>query len=39
MNPVVGSAGESRTLGLADLQTLTVREVSVTDPHSKQSSR
>lgn len=36
---VVGAAGESRTLGVADLQKLTVREVSVTDPHSKQPSR
>jgi len=33
---VVGAAGESRTLGVADLQMLTVREVSVTDPHSCQ---
>ncbi len=30
---------ESRTLGVADLQKLAVREVSVTEPHSKQSSR
>ena len=36
---VVGAAGESRTLGVADLQKLIVREVSVTDPHSKQASR
>ena len=36
---VVGAAGESRTLGVADLQKLTVREVSVADPHSKQPSR
>jgi hypothetical protein len=36
---VVGAAGESRTLGGADLQKLIVREVSVTDPHSKQPSR
>jgi len=35
---VVGAAGESRTLGVADLQKLSVREVSVTDPHSKQPS-
>ena len=36
---VVGAAGESRTLGGADLQKLTVRDVCVTDPHSKQLSR
>ena len=35
---VVGAAGESRTLGVADLQKMPVREVSVTDPHSKQPS-
>jgi len=36
---VVGAAGESRTLRVADLQKLTVREVSVLDPHSRQPSR
>jgi len=36
---VIGTAGESRTLGVVDLQKLTVREVIVTDPHSKMPSR
>ena len=36
---VIGATGEARTLGPAELQRLRVREVCVTDPHSKQPSR
>lgn len=36
---VFGPAGQHVTLGASDLRKLTVREVDVTDPHSKQRAR
>jgi DMSO/TMAO reductase YedYZ molybdopterin-dependent catalytic subunit len=36
---VFGTAGQHVTLGASDLRKLTVRDVDVTDPHSKQRAR
>ena len=36
---VVGPAGQTRSLTSADLEQMSPREVSVTDPHSKQAAR
>ena len=36
---VVGPSGQSRSLGSADLEQMSPRELTVTDPHAKQTAR
>ena len=36
---VVGPSGQSRSLSSADLESMSPREVTVTDPHAKQTAR
>ena len=36
---VVGPTGDSRSLGVAELEQMSPRDVTVTDPHSKQTAR